>query len=224
MAVITISRLPGALGDTLAAALAERLQYRLVERAQLMQLCEQLVGSDLGWERSPELRQRSASLWGRLNAEPGRYDGVLRRVTTNLAEQDNVVIVGLGAGQLLRGLRQVLRVQVVAPEELRVERLMEWGFEQSAGPLTRDQARDRLRHRERESAAYIRYLFQIDWLDPQHWDLVLNTGRFSVTEGVQVVSGIVESGLLQATPTDRQQLADLVDRGLRLRAPLLSRV
>jgi len=50
MAVITISRLPGALGDTLAAALAERLQYRLVERAQLMQLCEQLVGSDLGWE------------------------------------------------------------------------------------------------------------------------------------------------------------------------------
>ena len=109
MAVITISRLPGALGDTLAAALAERLQYRLVERAQLMQLCEQLVGSDLGWERSPELRQRSASLWGRLNAEPGRYDGVLRRVTTNLAEQDNVVIVGLGAGQLLRGLRQVLR-------------------------------------------------------------------------------------------------------------------
>jgi cytidylate kinase len=205
MAVITISRLPGALGDTLAAALAERLQYRLVERAQLMQLCEQLVGSDLGWERSPELRKRSASLWGRLNAERGRYDGVLRRVTTDLAEQDNIVIVGLGAGQLLRGLRQVLRMQVVAPEELRLERLMEWGFEQSAGPLTRDQARDLLRHRERESAAYIRYLFQIDWLDPQHWDLVLNTGRFSVAEGVQLVSGIVESGLLEATPTDRQQ-------------------
>ena len=37
-----------------------------------------------------------------------RYGGVLRRVTTDLAEQDNVVLVGLGAGQLLRGLRQVL--------------------------------------------------------------------------------------------------------------------
>jgi hypothetical protein len=68
MAVITISRLAGALGDTLAAALAERLQYRLVERAQLMQLCEQLVGSDLGWERSRSSGERSASLWGRLNA------------------------------------------------------------------------------------------------------------------------------------------------------------
>src|SRR5439155_18343720 len=70
-------------------------------------------------------------------------------------------------------------------------------------------ARDLLCHRERESAAYIRYLFQINWLDPQHWDLVLNTGRFSVTESVEVVSGIVESGLLEATPTDRQQLGDL---------------
>jgi hypothetical protein len=112
MAVITISRLPGAL----AAALAERLHYRLVERAQLMQLAEQLVGSDFGWERPPELRERSSSFWERLNAERGRYDGVLRRVTTDPAEQGNVVIVGLGAGQLLRGLRQVLRVQVVAPD------------------------------------------------------------------------------------------------------------
>ena len=40
MAVITISRLPGAL----AAALAEHFHYRLVERTQLVQLAEQLVG------------------------------------------------------------------------------------------------------------------------------------------------------------------------------------
>ena len=78
MAVITISGLPGALGD----ALAEHLHYRLVERTQLVQL----VGSDLGWERSPELREHSPSFWERLNAERARYDGVLRRVTTDLAE------------------------------------------------------------------------------------------------------------------------------------------
>ena len=99
---------------------------------------------------------------------------------------------------------------MVAPEEVRLERVMECGFEQAAGPLTRDQARDLLRHREHESAAYIRYLFHIDWLDPQHWDLVLNTGRFSVAEGVQMVSSIVESGILEAASSDRRQLVDLV--------------
>jgi cytidylate kinase len=210
MGVITISRVPGSSGDTLARALAERLQYRLVERAELVQLAETIGGADVAWERSPELRERSPSFWERLNEERRRYASVLRRVTTHLAEQDRVVIVGLGAGQLLRGLRQVLRVQVVAPEDVRLERLMACGFEQAAGPLTRDQAHNLLRHRERESAAYIRYLFHIDWLEPQHWDLVLNTGRFSVADGVHVISAIVESGLLERRAADTRRLADLV--------------
>src|SRR5947209_8444001 len=113
MSVVTVSRLPGARGDTLAAALAERLGYRLVGRSELVKLAEHLAGFDTGWEGSPELRERSPSFWERLNDERARYVGVLRRVTTELADQDNVVIVGVGAGQLLRGLRHVLRLQVV---------------------------------------------------------------------------------------------------------------
>src|ERR671935_2504531 len=130
MAVITISRVPGSLGDTIARALAERLQYRLVERGELVQLAERIGGPDVAWERSPELRERSPSFWERLNEERRRYASVLRRVTTHLAEQDRVVIVGLGAGQMLRGLGNVLRVQVVAPIEVRIERLMERGFDE----------------------------------------------------------------------------------------------
>ena len=40
MAVITISRHPGSLGDTVARAIAERLQYRIVERDELVRLAE----------------------------------------------------------------------------------------------------------------------------------------------------------------------------------------
>src|ERR687884_2151360 len=142
MAVITISRHPGSLGDTIARALAERLQYRLDERTELVQLAERIGGPDVAWERSPELRERSPSFWERLNEERRRYASVLRRAVTHLAEQDNVVVVGLGAGQLLRGLGNVLRVQVVAPMEVRLERVMEHGYEDARGPMSRDQARD----------------------------------------------------------------------------------
>jgi cytidylate kinase len=209
MAVITISRHPGSLGDTVARALAERLNYRLVERGELIKLAERIGGSDVAWDRAPELRERSPSFWERLNEERRRYASVLRRVTTYLAEEGDVVIAGLGAGQLLKGLGHVLRLQIIAPADVRLERVMERGFDEVAGPLSRDKARDLIRSADRDSAGYMSYLFNIDWMDPQHWDIVLNTGRFSVEQSVEIVAAIVESGALEPTVLDRQRLANL---------------
>jgi cytidylate kinase len=203
MAVITISRHPGSLGDTVARAAAERLRYRLVERTELVRLAERIGGSDVAWDRAPELRERSPSFWERLNEERRRYASVLRRVTTQLAEDGDVVIVGLGGGQLLKGLSNV------APMDVRMERVMERGFDDVAGPLSRDRARDLIRKADRDSSGYMRYLFNIDWLEPQHWDLVINTGRFSVEETVDMIASIVASGALEPSTLDRQRLGNL---------------
>ena len=121
VAVITISRHPGSLGDTVARAIAERLQYRLVERGELVQLAERVGGSDVAWDRAPELRERSPTFWERLNEERRRYASVLRRVMTQLAKDDEVVIVGLGGGQLLKGLRNVLRLQIIAQRKRKLQ-------------------------------------------------------------------------------------------------------
>ena len=209
MGVITISRHPGSLGDTLARSLADRLQYRLVARNELVQLAERIGGSDLAWERAPELRERSPSFWERLNEERRRYVSVLRRATTHLAEEDDVVIVGLGAGQFLKGLSNVLRLQVIAPPDVRLERVMERGFDEVAGPLSRDKARELIRKADHDSGGFLRYLFNIDWMEPHHWDLVVNTGRFSVSETVELVATIVESGMLQPSAIDTQRLGNL---------------
>jgi len=209
MAVITISRHPGSLGDTLARALAERLEYRLVERNELVKLAERIGGPDVAWDRAPELRERSPSFWERLNEERRRYASVLRRVTTDLAEEDNVVIVGLGAGQLLKGLGNVLRLQVIAPMDVRIERVMERGFDEVTGPLSRDRARDLIRTTDREAGGYMRYLFNIDWMEPQHWDMVINTGRFTVDEVVDMVASIVAGDSLRPSTLDQQRLGNL---------------
>lgn len=209
MAVITISRHPGSLGDTVARALAERLKYRLVERGELVHLAERIGGPDVEWDRSPELRERSPSFWERLNEERRRYASVLRRVTTHLAEEGDVVIVGLGSGQLLKGLGNVLRLQIIAPMDIRLDRVMQRGFDDVAGPLSRDKARDLIRARDRDTNGYMRYLFNIDWMDAQNWDLVINTGRFSVEQSVDIVAAILSSGALEPTVLDRQRLANL---------------
>jgi cytidylate kinase len=209
MAVITISRHPGSLGDTIARALAERLNYRLVERAELIRVAERIGGTDVAWDRAPEMRERSPSFWERLNEERHRYASVLRRAITQLAEEDDVVIVGLGGGQLLKGLTNVLRLQIIAPPDIRVERVMERGFDEVPGPLSRDKARDLIRKHDRDIAGYMRYLFNIDWMEPHHWDLVINTGRFGVSEVVDMVAAMVDSGVLEGSSLDRQRLANL---------------
>src|ERR1700674_752135 len=209
MAVITISRHPGPLGDTVARALAVRLRYRLVERGELVLLATQIGGTDVAWDRAPELRERSPSFWERLNEERRRYASVLRRVTTHLAEEDDVVIVGLGAGQMLKGLGNVLRLQIIAPMDVRMARVMERGFDDVAGPLSRDRARDLIRSNDRDTNGYMRYLFNIEWMDPQNWDLVINTGRFSVDQTLDIVEAVVNSGALEPSVLDRQRLANL---------------
>jgi osmotically-inducible protein OsmY len=47
-------------------------------------------------------------------------------------------------------------------------------------------------------------------MDPQHWDLVINTGRFSMDEAVTLVASIVEGGMLDPSAADRQRLSNLV--------------
>jgi cytidylate kinase len=209
MAVITISRHPGSLGDTIARALAERLNYRLVERGELIRVAERIGGTDIAWDRAPEMRERSPSFWERLNEERRRYASVLRRATTQLAEEGDVVIVGLGGGQLLKGLSNVLRLQIIAPLDVRMERVMERGFDDVVGPLTRERARDLIRKSDRDIGGYMRYLFNIDWLESSNWDLVINTGRFGVSESVDIVAAIVDSGMLEPSAIDNQRLANL---------------
>jgi cytidylate kinase len=197
------------LGDTISRALADRLGYRLVERSELIRVAERIGGTDVAWDRAPELRERSPSFWERLNEERRRYASVLRRATTQLAEEGDVVIVGLGGGQLLKGLSNVLRLQIIAPMDIRLERVMERGFDDVAGPLSRDQARDLIRRADRDTNGYMRYMFNIDWLEAHNWDLVINSGRFSVNETVEMVAAIVASGMLEPSTLDRQRLGNL---------------
>jgi cytidylate kinase len=208
VAIVAITRQAGSDGDPLGEQLADRLQYRLVRRTDLLRLAAD-VGGPGAWERSPELRERTPSFWERLNEDRQRHASVLRSVVVQLAEQDDVVIVGLGAGQLLSRLGQVLRLLVIAPPDVRLARVMQAGFEDTPGPLNQEQARDLIRRRDRETVGYMRYLFRIDWLEPHHWDMVINTGRFTLPQTVEVIVAMIDGGQLEPNAADRQRLANL---------------
>lgn len=132
-----------------------------------------------------------------LSGERAAYRAALEAVVTEFA--DNVVMVGYGAGLFLQGLRSLVRVFVVAPFEDRVARVI------AEGEAHADRARKQVEQQDRESAAFLRYLFGIDWLDPHNWEVVINVGRADAAAAIEMLATYAAS--LTRTPDERDRMA-----------------
>jgi hypothetical protein len=128
-----------------------------------------------------------------------------------LALTDNVVIVGHGAGLFLSDVRSVVRVFVVAPMPERLARLHAQGVQDAA------QAQKMIDDQDRESAEYLRYLFDIHWMDPHHWDLVINTGRADVEAALDMLARYTESLVRdkgESHDLQQKQIANRIEQAL----------
>jgi cytidylate kinase len=214
VAVITFSREAHSGTQDLARLLAQRLGYRYVGRDELTAA----VTARSGISRQPQTGEsegRSLSLWEslgeQLSGDREAYVTALKAVVTELAVADNVVIVGHGAGLFLNDMRSVARVFVVAPMADRLARLSAEGVEDPA------RARNLIEQQDRESAAYLRYLFGIDWLDPHQWDLVINTGRASPKAALDMLVHYTQSLLrdgAEHADLERKQLVNRIEQAL----------
>jgi cytidylate kinase len=186
MNVITVSREYGAGGYEVAQGLAERLGWELLDRELLHRAAavEHLPDAEL--ER---LDEKAVSLTDRFRLHPPhqQYIHGLREAARQAAIKGNVVLVGRGAGQLVADLTNVFHLRLVADKEWRARRMAQregWTFEQSLAHCT---AEDRMR------ARFIRYFFGPDALQPEKYDLVVNTGRVPLDEVVAGVGKLSQS-------------------------------
>src|SRR5262249_41999765 len=118
------------------------------------------------------------------------------------------VLMGRGGQWLLRGVAHVLRVRVMAPFELRVKRLAT----KLSGPIG-EQASQRtvtemVRRDDTEKAGRMRYLYEVDVVDPAMYDLVINTEKVSVAAAVELITGAARHPEIQTTPVGAQLVAD----------------
>jgi cytidylate kinase len=79
----------------------------------------------------------------------------------------------------------VLRVFLRAPFEFRVRAIMD------SHKLEEAEARKFLKHRDANSAAYIRQVYDHDWQHPSHYDLVIDTARLGHMRAVEVILAAV---------------------------------
>jgi cytidylate kinase len=123
----------------------------------------------------------------------------------DFALKGDVIIYGRGGQYLLEGIRNVLRVRIIAPFEERVER---WAEREWLDP---DLARTMVRKSDQQRAGFIKYYFDREWDNPLDYDLLINTSRITVETAVELIcQGVQDKNLLDLKEESKSIIADLI--------------
>lgn len=200
MAIITISRQAGSLGDEIAREAAQTLGYEYIEKVQISEIL-----SRLGFSLSEidKYDEKKPSVWQTLSAQKDLFANYIKAAVYELASRKDVVIVGRGGQVILKDIPGVLHVRITAPYGTRVNRLME-----QRGYPENDVQRI-LRQRDRDSAGYLNTYFDANPDDTGLYDLIINTRTITLSESVELIAGAAGTVKIQENPPKSEQLFDL---------------
>jgi len=215
MAVIVVSRTLGSEGDVIARRVAEALEIPLLDK-EIISRAAQMAGVSETWmegvERVPPLLERMAELLGRypsldMTGMPPTvpvavpmttewYRRMIEDLIRNIARTGKGVIIGHAAQVILKDFPNVLKVLIYAPMKTSVARVM------VAEGLTQSEAEKRIRQSTRDRAEYIRLYYGAKWLDPELYDLIINTELLDPAASAAVILEAVRASERRLEPAD----------------------
>lgn len=221
MRAVTVSREYGSGGGEIAARLARRLQWQLIDHDVVVRVAQQLHVPEAEVEPHDE---RVESLAVRILEslrllqpmlppviEPPQ--GITSRavyearcqVIDGAVAAGQVVIVGRGAQARLGQRPDAFHVRIVAPLETRAAYVMR------REGLARTAALSRIEQKDAERRRYLQLYYQRQPGDPQLYDLILNTGALDLDGCVDLIALALgrKAQLLAAPPHERGPIAGL---------------
>lgn len=109
------------------------------------------------------------------------YLRLTQRVILEQATEGNAVIVGRGSQFLLHGSPRTLHIYIFAPDDYRVQNVME------AEKLSRDQARHLIEQRDYEQESYLRRNYGSEGRQPSLYHLLINTSLFTCAVAANLI-------------------------------------
>ena len=201
MAIVTISHQMGAGGTEIGTALAQRMGYHYVDH-ELLEDAVRRYG--VAEEKLSHLDETKPSLFERFDTETRHYITVLQTTLLEFAEADDVVLMGRGGQWLLRGIPHVLRVRIIAPFEQRVRRWIRQVAAQSGETPNQRAVVDLVRRDDAEKAGRMRYLYEVDIVDPNLYDLVINSERLKCEPVVEMLERALRRSDMATTDAGRR--------------------
>lgn len=195
--IVTISREYGSGGGEIAARLAERLGWRLVDHEVIAQVAQALGVSEAEAAAHDEhvdslaLRVLSGlsilqapipvGMLPPLDIDSVSYDQARRAAVLGATAAGPVVIVGRGAQVLLAGRADVLHLRVIAPLEARIAYVMR------REGLDHPAAAARISRKDHDRVRFLQTQHQHHPADAHLYDLVVNTGAIPLDRVVDLV-------------------------------------
>ncbi len=200
MSILAISGTLGSSGDEIGREVARTLSCEFADQSIIVGAADRF-GEDV--RELERFTEQKPALWERFTDTRERYRTYVEAVIWELAARDDVVLSGRGSAFVLRPVRHVLRVRITAPEPLRVTRVRE---RQGLGP---DAAAQAVRQNDRERAARVKSLYQMDWDDPLVYDLVINTQGLVPSDGARVIQQALRAERFQPAADARRDVRDV---------------
>jgi cytidylate kinase len=193
--VVTISRQLGSRGLDIARALGSSLGYRVAAR--------DLINQAAMRSGNPEVALAVIDELGLLGICPPpqacqAYRQAVRQVMEELLQEGKVIIVGRAGQVILRDHPQVLHVRIIAPQSERTQRIASNQNISIENALAQVQASDR--HRRN----YLKRHYQVNWDDPNLYDLTVNTAQLSTRAAAAIIHQALFQKLENATAATQE--------------------
>jgi cytidylate kinase len=206
MRAVTISREYGSGGGEIAARLARRLGWQLVDHAVIERTAQELgvYETEVAKHDEEYVQSTLSRIQNRIQrlapaafitsaggpsiytsqpqaGETQAYQDTIRQIITAAADSGHVVIVGRAGQVLLAEKRDVLHIRVVAPLQLRV------AYVARREGLDLDTAEKRVQAKDRARTRYMKSQYHFQHEDPHFYDLVINTAVLDLDSAVDLI-------------------------------------
>ncbi len=203
MSVIAISRGSLSAATKLAEGLSTKLGSAVITREQVLEAAERYGISATGLEMRHIVAQHPPGFWEQYAEARKHYLACFKAALFDFVLQGPMIYHGNLAHVLLQEVPFVTRVRINAPMENRVETMMaELG-------ISRQDAISRIQAIDSERRRWTQFLYDVDVMNPVHFDIVLNLRKMTVEDGIKMIASALEDKRFHRTEDALKAVRDV---------------
>ncbi len=203
MSVIAISRGSLSASYKRAAGLGEKLGATIITREEVIEVAERYGLYETGLREKDILDQHPPGFWEKYSDARRHYLVCFKAALLDAIMQGSVIYHGNLAHVLLDEIPSVLRVRINAPVEDRARILMD------EDGISREDASAKIQEVDQRRKRWTQFLYDAESRSPVFFDLVLNIGKISIEDGIDLVATEAQKPQFQTDEESMKTIRDL---------------